>query len=321
MLGAILAVLSAATFASHNTAVRRAMLVSSALSGIYVTVTVGAVLFLVAAGLSGQLFRLSELSTKGYLLLTGSGLVHFLVGRYCVYRCIGAIGASRMTLLNSMAIPVAVVVAVLLLDERVTLLMGLGIALVMAGPFVMIQRGERRARRPAAVGGAPHPAGPSTTAPPAAERAAAPPMRMAEGYVFGLLSAVAFGTTPVMIREALKESDLSLLGGLISFAAAVAVLLLLLSVPGRLAGLRETGTGALRLFFVGALLAFLAQMFRFLALGMAPVTVVAPLMHTSPAFTALFTFIVNRSIERLGAAVILGVILVVAGSFMLTAQL
>ena len=92
-------------------------------------------------------------------------------------------------------------------------------------------------------------------------------------------------------------------------------------MPGRLAGLRETGSGALRLFFVGALLAFLAQMFRFLALGMAPVTVVAPLMHTSPAFTALFTFIVNRSIERLGATVILGVMLVVAGAFMLTAEL
>jgi len=82
MLGALFAVLSAATFGISNVATRRGVVRCSASYGLYITVILGVPLFVVAAAAAGQLLDIFDLSTRALVLLSAAGVLHFLVGRY-----------------------------------------------------------------------------------------------------------------------------------------------------------------------------------------------------------------------------------------------
>src|SRR5438067_5608467 len=101
LLGLGLTLLSAVGFGLSSVAGRRGMLGGTATQGIFVSGLAGIPLFLLASALSGQLFRASELSLAAYLWLIGAGLTQFLFGRYCFYRCVGAIGANRAAPISS----------------------------------------------------------------------------------------------------------------------------------------------------------------------------------------------------------------------------
>ena len=319
MPGAVYALLAAASFGFQSVATRRGVLASSAWTGIYITVIGGVPLFLLAATLSGQLFKASRLSAEAILLLMVAGSVHYLVGRYSSYRAIGAMGSTRTAPFHALSAPYSVVMAMLLLGERVTPLMGVGIGLVLFAPVVMIQRSVQGSSAGAADSSDPGESaswaasGPGTRS---RDRAAPPPLRLREGYLYGTLSSLAYGTTPIMIRAALRDTGLSLLGGLIAYSTAATLLLLSLGLPGRLASMRSTQGTAVRWFMLGGVTIFMAQMLWFLALGAVPVTVVAPIMRTAALYTVFFSFLINRRLESFGPRVMLGVFLAVAGSVM-----
>ena len=327
MLGAIFTILSAATFSLQGAAVRRGVLTTAASNAIYVSVILGVPLFVAAAAISGQLFHASDLSGKAYLLLMAAGPLHFLVGRYGYYRAVKAMGSNRSAPVQAMSIPYSVLMAVVLLDEKVTLLMAVGITLVMIGPAIMLHRssGERAGAEKAGQQGPDSLPDSGERAPGATPIAATrpqegivpPPPLLLEGYIFGTLGAVAWGTTPLIVREAIGGTGLGILGGLISYSAATAVLLLSLALPGRRAVLRQMDRTALRWFLMGTNMVFLAQVFRYSALDLVGVTVVAPLLRTGAVFTLLFAFLINRRFESFGPSTLAGIFISVLGSVLL----
>ncbi len=332
MLGALFAALTGAGMGLQTTITRRAMLFTSALSGITITVSLGVPLFLIAALLSGHLFKASELSVQSYLLLMGAGVMHFLLGRYSVYRAISAMGSTRTSPLIAMTAPVSVLMAVFILGEEVNALMAVGILMVLSGPAIMVRRSNPQpGQRPpgveaADIPGPGSPPGPMVTATDAAASAIShpgqstglPPLRMTEGYLFGLLAAVGYGSSPIMIRTALEDSGISMLGGLVSYAAATVVLMLMLTWPSRRAAMQGMDGRALRLLLVGGVLVFGAQMSRYVALSIAPVSLVAPLGQLSPVFVVIFSFLFNRRIESFGPRVLIGILLAMTGSIAVT---
>src|SRR5438067_2447860 len=64
MLGAILAILSAGTFAFNNAAVRRGVVTGTPGQGMAITVPIGVALFLLAAVLTGEITRLAQFPTR-----------------------------------------------------------------------------------------------------------------------------------------------------------------------------------------------------------------------------------------------------------------
>ena len=62
--------------------------------------------------------------------------------------------------------------------------------------------------------------------------------RVAEGYLFAFLAALAYGTAPVMTRNALQSADLSsaIFGGLIAYGSTAAVIAVMLLLSGALRG-------------------------------------------------------------------------------------
>lgn len=305
MLGALLAFLSAISFSSNNVMARRGLARAAASAGAFITVLLGVPLFLIASLVTGEVFHAGDIVLKGYLLLALAGVTHFVVGRYFNYRAQSAIGATRAQTVQALNVPYSVAVAWLTLHESVTLVMDLAIALIVLGPLITLQR-------PAP--SRPVPAGGSTDAAPAETFQ----LKQLNGYLSALATVLAYGTSPILIRAALENvSDASIFGGLVSYTAAALVLVVTLALPSRRGLIRSMNFSTVRLFLGAGTLVFLAQMFRFMALGVAPVSLVAPLMQTAAIFTLLLSWLVNRHLEAINFRVIGGIGLSVAGAVLL----
>lgn len=315
MLGVLFAVLSSLSFGFSTIAARRGVVGSSASYGLYITVILGVPLFAVAAAATGQLLNTLDLSWTALGLLAGSGVVHFLIGRYCNYRCIDAIGANRSQPIQMTNTLYSVVVAVILLGEQLNGYMIAGIGLTLVGPLVMVERSRESAAAPRAVTGS----GASRPAPESGERKpnAATDPRMAEGYFFGFLSALAYGTSPIMIRYALQDTGLGIAGGMVAYIAAAAVLVASLAIPGRVNDLRGFNVGVIPVFLASGVAVFLAQLFRYAALAIAPVSLVTPLARLGIVFTPTLGYIFNRRLESFSPRVLTGIALSTLGVVLL----
>ena len=303
IFGALLALASSFSFSVNSILIRRGLADAGATAaqGAFITVLLGVPFGLAAVVVTGQIFNFDQLPLNSYLLLAGAGIVHFCIGRYCNYRSIAAIGASRTVTIQAIAVPYSIVMAIVLLGERPTIPMYLAIALILASPFLMIDRRKR-----------PAPAGAATNAAPAVE------IRMVEGVVFSLLASVGYGTSPILIRAALEDATgVAAIGTFVAYVGASAVLMASLALPAQRHLIGAINFRYMRLFGSAGLSVFTAQLLRFFSLALADVTVVDPLMRTVGVFTLILSYLVNRRLENITLGVVLGVLVSFAGSALL----
>ena len=267
MLGGLLALVAAVTFAITNASVRRGVISGSAVQATTLSIPVGVPLFLLALGVGGGFGVFGELPRASVIAFAVTGVTHFVIGRYANYRAIGAIGTNLAGPVTQFNLVVSLVLAVLFLEETLTLPRIVGILFILVGPAVVSREGAKRAR--------------------AAVAAAEFKPRMVEGYVFAALSAVCYGLTPVLLRFAGggRGLDAALAGGVISASSAsVVILLLLLAVPGHWREIRSVGPEATKWFLFSGVMVYISQIFYYMALALAPVTIVSPIMALSNIF-------------------------------------
>ncbi len=299
MLGIVFALVSAGWFGVSTIAERRGVAGGSAMQGLYLTVIGGVPFFLLAAVLSGQLFDAAALDGKRYAALAVAGVVHFLYARYCMYRAYADIGANRALTVNQSTTLLAVLIAVALLNETVTVRMGIGIALVLIGPAIAASASS------------------TPRVPAGGSSGAEIPTRIASGYVWAALGTLGFGTSPVLTRYALEGTSLGVLGGLVAYATAALLLLPLLARPGELLALRNLGPSTRGWFMAGTFTLFLGHMFRFVALGLAPVSIVIPLLRAQVILALALGYLVNRRYESFDRRVLVGIAVALVGSIVL----
>ncbi len=331
IFGALLALGSAFSFSVNSILIRRGLADAGATAaqGAFITVLLGVPFGFVAVVVTGQIFNFDQLPLNSYLLLAGAGIVHFCIGRYCNYRSIAAIGASRTVTIQAVAVPYSIVMAIVLLGERPTIPMYLAIALILASPFLMIDRRKRGASGPhPRVQGHAHPLpggegsrgnvlrGGEGTRP--ASAAPAVEIRMVEGVVFSLLASVGYGTSPILIRAALEDATgVAAIGTFVAYFGASAVLMASLALPAQRHLMGAINFRYMRLFGSAGLSVFMAQLLRFFSLALADVTVVDPLMRTVGVFTLILSYLVNRRLEHITLGVVLGVLVSFVGSALL----
>ena len=320
MLAVVYVLLSSMSFAMNQAGVRRGMLRGSALQGVYISIWIGVPVLIISAAVSTQLFRAGDLEPRSYLLLVAVGVNHFIIGRYCNHRAIGAVGANRNRTIVGANVPFSILLAVVLLGEEVTQWMWVGMALVLAGPAIVFRR-QSSATPPRTSPQSVHAAvGESAEAPAAGAvqgaEPEAPPPRFVEGYAFGLLNAISFGISPLLVRSALGGSGLGVLGSLVAYSAASVVLVPLLALPMVRANLHRIDAVTSRWFMVSAVSVVLAQMFRYLALSVAPVTVVLPLMRAGSVLLLPVSYVFNRRIESFEPRVLVGIFISITGSLL-----
>jgi drug/metabolite transporter (DMT)-like permease len=321
MIGAVIALTSAFCFALSDVFVRRGVTKAPVSYGAFVTVLLGVPLFAIGALLFGQLLRVGEISGEGYLYLIAAGIIHYVIGRYFNYAAINAMGATRAAPVQALGLPYSVLIAFLFLDEGVTLGMGAGIALIMVGPLLMVER--RRQPSPVAaavIEGADADTANAPILPEPVPGSVAQPfvLRQTEGYFFAVIAAISYGSSPVLIRAAIGgDPDVSILGGLVTYIAAAVVLLASLILPARRPLLKALNVPTFQIFFGAGFAVFLAQMFRFIALSEASVAVVATLLRFGSVFTLILSWYFNKHLENINWRVVAGVILSVAGAILI----
>ena len=300
-VGFFFALLSSSSLGLTVVAIRRGVLKGSPAVATLITVLTGVPLFVLAAVVTGQLFRASAIEAGGYVALAITGVLQMVIGRYSFYRSIQAIGGNQAELFQALQVPLSIAIALVFLDETLGPKISLGVGLVMVGPILLVL-----AKNPpkASVGSEPMDKG----------NMAAPPVRMKEGLLFGLIAIISFSVGDVLARGVLADSGLGLVGGLVIYLAAAAVLVGWAAIFGRLSQIKETSaSAATRWFLLAALIGFLAQMSRYVALAFAPIYLVVPLMRTVPLFVLIFSFLLNRRLEVFSLKLVAGVLAAVLG--------
>lgn len=299
MLGALFAILSAASFAMNNAAMRRGVVTGSPIQGMAISVPVGVLCFLPVVVLFGGLGPLMQFTPAAAGWMAALGIVHFIVGRYGNYRANQAAGVNLTAPVVQLQVVVTLVLAVAILREPCTLLQGIGGIMILAGSLIT-QRQPSRTRN---AGG---------------DEAAKPVFvpRYLAGYAFASLAAFAYGTSPILARFALADTGpvTGVAGGLISYAAATAVMGALLLIPSMRRDAAGLSRGNVRWFAASGVFVAMAQGFFFAAVSVAPILVVVPILQFSLVFRILFSTWLSRDYELFGPLVIAGTATCLTGS-------
>jgi uncharacterized membrane protein len=144
---------------------------------------------------------------------------------------------------------------------------------------------------------------------------------MVDGSISAVLAACGYGFSPVLVSAGLKGVGglgAGVLGGFISYAASTAVVIVFLAVrPDQLRLALSTDRTAAKWFAISGVAVWLSQFFRYLALGIAPVTIVQPIQQLSVIFRMLFAWFLNRDYEVFDVRAIAGILVSFAGAVLL----
>lgn len=298
MIGGLLALLSAVTFAYANATVRRGVLTGTVLQAVAISLPIGLPFFLLAMAPTGGFAELVAFDARAVLLLVFAGVIHFAVARYCNYRATKAMGANLVAPIQQYSLVITLVLAIVWLGEALTVMRILGIICVVAGPALTLGPGNKAA------------AAPVKTFEPA----------YGEGYLFALLSAVGFGISPILVGMAFAHKGLAagIAGGFISYLAATVAIMLPLLLPGQWKSFRSIDRDTARWFMISGAAVAISQMARYMALAVAPVSVVSPIQRLSMVFRIYFGALLNPQHEVFGGRIIAGTVISLLGAVALS---
>ncbi|HSC91463.1 MAG TPA: DMT family transporter [Gaiellaceae bacterium] len=292
MSGPVLAAIAGVGFGAFQTLNRRAVGgMSDAYLATFLQLVVALAVLVTATALSGDARSALESATaRAVVLFALAGLVHFLVGWTLLNLSQMRIGAARTSPLLATNPVWGAAIAGVTIRELPRLVSWLGIGLVVAGAFVV------SLERVAETGwGIPW-------------RDAAP----------GLATAVAWATSPVLIKEGLEGLDSPLVGLTLGMAVALAAYALLLPLRPRPVHPLPLRWDAFSFKLAAGLLVGLSVWARWEALELADVAVVLALgLMSVPVVLLLSPLLMGRHVERVGVQLWLGATLVVAGSLVL----
>jgi uncharacterized membrane protein len=302
MLGGLLSLVSAVTFAYANASVRRGVLTGTVLQAVAISLPVAIPFFVLAMLLTDGFPVLATLSWRSIGLLALAGIIHFAWARHCNYRATKAMGANLVAPVQQYSLVITLLLAVLWLGESLTVLRIIGIILVVAGP-AMTLRGDDGAAR-------------ADEAKP--EKKYQP--NLSEGYIYALLSALGFGVSPILIAMAFTDKSLALgvAGGFVSYVAATVAICVPLLVPKQWRSIKTIDRESTKWFVISGIAVGISQMTRYMAIAVAPVSVVAPIQRLSLIFRIYFGARLNPDHEVFGGRLIWGTIVSFAGAIALS---
>lgn len=295
MIGSIFAILSAMSFAMNAIFLRRAVIkVPDVSVGILISVPMAVPLLFLIIALTGQLKTVLGFTWQSYVWLSLAGILHFTVGRTLNYNCIQLVGANIANILSRSDILISVIIGVSLLHEPLSWQLAIGVFLIIAGVTLTglnSQKGQSTSRALSQIPG--------------------------RAFLLGLGAGISWGVAPILVKLGLKGVVSPIAGAFVSFSAATVFLSVFLLNRKIRFSILHTSRKAAGLFFVAGFLSFTANFVRYLALKLAPASVVTPLASIVPVFVLLFSFLFNRKLEIFNTPVIVGTFAVVIGTLFL----
>jgi drug/metabolite transporter (DMT)-like permease len=275
MLGAILAILSAATFAFNNAAVRRGVVTGTPGQGMAITIPIGVALFLLAAVLTGEIARIGQFPAQAAGWMAAVGLLHFLLGRYCNYRANQEAGMNLTAPVIQLQVIVTLFLAVLILHEPCSVLQIIGGVLILAG---------------------------------APRRVAGYVFASLAALAYGTSPIMARSA----LEHRAPASGI--LGGLIAYGAATVVMAVALLWSPLRQDVTAVKRENVLWFINSGVFVALAQGLFYAAVAVAPIMVVMPLLQLSLVFRLSFSKWLNPRHEVFGPLVTAGVVVSILGA-------
>ena len=261
---------------------------------VFVSLAVQAVLFSTLAVATGLTFGGKWLAVAAFV---ASGLIGSILARYLSTLAVDLVGVALAYPVRSTAPLFSAVVAVLVLDERVTALLALGTVVVVGGVAILSYEAYSDGGGDA-----------NTTGRTLGTRGQLLSLTPA------LLSAALFGLTPTLRKFGL-EAGVSVTDGLaLTFTSAFLVFgsYFLVTSADELRSRRALREA--RWFVLTGLLWSIATGAYFTALNLADTVVVVPLFYTSPLFAIGLSWLFLRDLEVVDAGVVAGAACVTVGS-------
>ncbi len=301
MFGLFCAVMSAIAFAANDTALRRGILFASVYKSIIVTVPIGFPVFLFAVAITNSWSGFQDLSAFKFLCFGLAGVIHFVFGRYFGYKTIESIGATQAGPVVQLGLLISVFFAYHLFDEKITNIHIFAIVLVIMAPMIILlgHKGDKFTR-------------------------SGIEMKYKSGLSWGVSCAICYGISPLLVKSGLSNYDIeaSIIAGFISYASAISFLVILMFFSGvKIKDILEMDSNAVKWFTLTGFMGSIAQLLRYIALGLIPVSIVEPIHRTSVIFRVLFGYIINKNHEIINARVLLGVALSMIGMYLLILQI
>jgi uncharacterized membrane protein len=298
MFGALLSLASAAFFGLNNATLRRGVIKGSVLQAMAITVPFGVPMFVILAAVMGGFEAIADWGVAPWFWMILAGLVHFVVGRYGNYKATQLLGSTLSTPIQQLSIVLALALAVVFLGETVNLMNLVGIALVVVGPMIVARRKKSAAAAGVSKGFTP---------------------RYGPGLFWGAVCAFGYGASPLFVALGIADGGIadSVGGLLVSYVAATVVVILWVIAAGETGNIADLDRGTRGWFLLSALFVALSQFFRYIALAVAPVTVVVPIQRLSVVFRLIFNAILNREHEVFDRWVVGSILLSVVGAIAL----
>ena len=126
--------------------------------------------------------------------------------------------------------------------------------------------------------------------------------------------------SPLFIRAALEDTAWvpACAGGFISYLAATIVIMPMWLKPGHFRHVISVNRTSVKWFAISAVFVGLSQMSRYMALALAPITVVAPLQRSASIFRVVFNWLINRQYEVFEPRLLVGIFVSVLGGVALS---
>ncbi len=295
MSAAAMAILGALSFAVGTITTRRAVIkMTDATAGVLITLLISVPFFLLILIATGRIGAVTSFSWQSYLWLAAAGILHFIGGRSLFFHCTKLVGANIASVLVGVNSLASLILGVSVLGEPLTLELTVGVLLIVFGIMLTAANPQMFRRGQGLFSDIPR-----------------------KAVLFGLGAGLAWGTSPILIKVGLDGSGSPVAGALISYLAATLVLSIPLFNHDRRTALTGMGSRAVVLFVLVGLLSSTAHLLRYVALSMAPASVINPLFSVAPIFHVFLAFVINRKLEVFTRAVIIGTIAVFIGAILL----
>lgn len=288
MIGAALAVLSAATSAISVVLVRK---YSNQSSTFNISLAISWVGMLILWPLAVALTDFSLINLGSILLFALSGVLTPGFVRLLYYQGMKKLGAPVNSSLFSIYPLYTSLLAVLFLSEILAPGNWAGILMVFLGG-ILVEWSSREA------GNLKH---------------------SKKDLIYPVLGGVALGVGSILRKSALILFDAPVLGVAVAYTASLLPFLVMLmfsaSTRKELSLRRD-----MRLFWVAGVGQAITWMLSFYALSYNDVSVITPLLSIEPVFVAIFAFLYLRKIERVSPRLVVSIVLTVLGVVLVTAE-
>ncbi|MBW2608900.1 MAG: DMT family transporter [Deltaproteobacteria bacterium] len=295
--GLFLTICAAAAFGFSDVNIRKAASqTGESFTGVVITAFIGLPIFAAIVFLRGEWSILLGISCRALILLGLTGIIHFVAGRFLAYNAFRLIGANKSgAFLRTFPI-YAVIFGVFFLNETLTVFILLGVLCIVGGAvLVSTETKSVREKKRRGFSG-----------------------KEFKGIIAGLGGALCWGTSPILIKPAVREIGSSFVGAFVSYMVAFIIMTCFLFM-----GHYRKQIMQLRLqkgfipLMVGSFSLSTAVLLYYTALRYSPANMVAPLLGTSIFFVFFFSFLINRNIEIFTFKIALGMLVTALGAFLI----